>query len=89
MVMLVGLNWVIPIFRARDRGRTLTLAPRSHRARSMGNVPSMHGILKLPGSINLGGKLRYWSALHSSVKATDSALGRECLRFRRPLRNLM
>ena len=55
-----------------DRGMTLTLAPKSHKALSIKRLPILHGIEKLPGSFNLGGDLFCSKALHSSVNATVS-----------------
>ena len=40
-----------------DKGITLMLAPKSHKALSMTNLPTTHGIEKLPGSFSLGGIL--------------------------------
>ena len=55
-----------------DKGITLMLAPKSHKALSMTNFPITHGIEKLPGSFSLGGILFWIIALHSAVRVTVS-----------------
>ena len=48
------------------------LAPRSHNALSKNESPMVQEIVKLPGSLSLGGSFFYKIALHSSVKAVIS-----------------
>ena len=55
-----------------DRGIRLMLAPKSQRVFSKTQFPMAQGMVKLPGSLSLGGNFFCSMALQSSERATVS-----------------
>jgi len=72
-VILVGLDSPHPNFFIMERGIRLILSPKSHRAAPTLTFPMVKGIVKAPGSFNLGWSFLWRMALKFSEREIFSS----------------